>query len=194
MQANANSPNFHAGPEYVKNDVHLSYRYYTYPTESGLVSAGVLNVMFTIDAPARRVWPHFKDFNLWHKPYGYSYTGVVGDLEGKTFELDVGGKNNYKPSTYEVLRVIPQQLMIFSETVPSDGRTGGMRAGFHAFTLNEFGNKTVITYGGDHATRTDAKTDDEALIPWREFSLKVLPMWHDSFIPTLKGLVAEAQR
>ena len=191
MSASALSPKFLPGPQYIQDDVHLGYKFYNYPTELGLVSAGVLSVMFTVDAPVREVWPYFKDFNLWQNGYGYTYSGVVGDLEGRSFELDVGGKNNYKPATYEVLRVIPQCLMVFSETIPEDGRTGGIRAGFHAFTLNEFAGKTVITYGGDHATRTQGKSEEEVLAPWREFSVKMLPMWSETFIPTLKSLVRE---
>lgn len=195
MVTNAQSPRFYDGPSYSKDDVRMNYQYYTYPTDSGLVSAGVLSVMFTIDRPAKAIWPIFRDFNLWQNAYGYFYSGVIGDLEGKTFTLGLGEHDQHGAKrSYEVIRVIPQHLMVFCEPIPSDGSTGGVSPGFHAFVLSGFGDKTVMTYEGDHATRTQGKTEEEALGPWRELAARVLPMWSDSFIPLLKKLVYEGSK
>jgi hypothetical protein len=187
------SPKFYEGPSYTKDDVHLGYKYYTYPIDAGLVSAGLLSVRFTIDRPAREIWPFFKDFNLWQNGYGYSYSGVVGELEGKTFKLDVGGKVNLRPYIYEVIRVIPGHLLVVSEPIPP-GSNAPVRPGFHNFILSEFGGKTVMLYEGDHVTCAPNTTEEDALGPWRELAAKVIPMWRDSFIPTLKKLVYEGAK
>src|SRR6266478_9560421 len=83
----ATAPNFYDGPADVNADVHIHQRFFAYPTDTGWVAGKTLNVMFTVEANARRVWPHLKDFNPWQNAYGNFYSGVLGDLEGQTFTL-----------------------------------------------------------------------------------------------------------
>jgi hypothetical protein len=193
QRADAKNPKWHVGPAYADKDVRIRYLYYTYPTDQGLVSAGYLSVLFSIDRPARAVWPYFKDFNLWQNPYGYYYTGVVGDLEGATFALTVGKDTPPGPHGYRVVRAIPEHMISIHQPVPADGSTGGMSPGFHSMLLTEHEGTTSVIYEGDHATRTQGKSEEEALKPWREFSDKVVLMWRDSFIPTLRKLVYDSK-
>jgi len=43
-----------------QGDTHLQLRYFTYGTDEGIVAGANLSVMFTIDRPAKDVWPHLK--------------------------------------------------------------------------------------------------------------------------------------
>src|SRR5687767_9270596 len=86
------APKYYEGPVDIAGDVHVRIRYFTYLTDEGLVSGRNTNHMFTIERPARQVWPYIKDFNLWQNAYGFYYSGVVGDLEGKFFHISAGFK------------------------------------------------------------------------------------------------------
>jgi len=89
--------------------------------------------------------------------------------------------------------VIPGHLVVVSEPIPPDSKVA-VRPGFHGFVLSEFSGKTVMLYEGDHTTCTQNTTEEDALGPWRDLASKVIPMWRDSFIPTLKKLVYEGAK
>src|SRR5688572_6851454 len=60
-------------------DICLHTRLYTYKTDTGVVAGWTMSVMFTVERPAREVWPYVKDFNLWQNAYGHYYMGVDGE-------------------------------------------------------------------------------------------------------------------
>ena len=215
--ASASSRTFYEGPSDVQGDVHLRIRYFTYQTAEGLVAGRNTNEMFTIDRPAKSVWPYLKDFNLWQNAYGFYYSGVVGDLEGRSFQISSRLKRSessdedrfeslvsakidpneplqQSPFKYDVLRVVPEHLIVISQPVPEDGSTGGVSPGFHVLMLNEHSGKTVVTFFTEHAARTQDKTEEEALAPYREGSQETLRKFRDCFIPALKKLVYEGDR
>jgi len=196
------APHYYEGPApadfNVKGDVCLHERLYTYKTDAGLVAGWTMSVMFTIDRPAKDVWPYFKDFNRWQKNHYYS--GVVGDLEGKTYSLSDKPNDTELPHGREVLRVIPEYLIVTSALLPKDGADtglpglGGITPGFSVFLLNEHGGKTVVTVfmqHGSYASRTQDMRDEEALTPWRDETMapEWQRKWRDDFIPALKKLV-----
>src|SRR5947209_2244667 len=80
------APGYYDGPNEVIGDLRLNQRYFLYRTPLGLVSGKTFSITFTIDRPTRDVWPVFKDFNLWQNSHN-GYSGVVGDLDGKSFQL-----------------------------------------------------------------------------------------------------------
>ena len=186
----------------VNGDVCLYPRLYTYETDSGLVAGWTMNVMATIDRPARDVWAYFKDFNRWQKDHYYS--GVVGDLEGKTLSLgDSPNEAESSPYRFQVLKVIPEYtIILIMLPLPKDnmpglpGLVGGRDPGFGVFTLNEHGGRTVVSVFMEHgayASRTKDMATEEALAPWRDPSNapEWQRKWRDDFIPALKKLVYE---
>jgi hypothetical protein len=191
----------HQGPERIEGDVKLNRQFFTYEIDAGLVAGSLLTVMFTIERPAKDVWPYFKDFNLWQNVYSYFYSGVIGDLEGQEFFLTPDP--NERGYRYEVIRVIPEHVMVFSEPVPGPDEDvsvpglGVVRPGFHAFMLNEHAGQTVVTGLMQHASlMADASganemSAEEALAPWAEMGVEGVQKWAEVFIPTLKRLVEE---
>jgi hypothetical protein len=172
-------------------DICLRTQLYTYRMGDKIVAGETLSVMFSIDRPAKDVWPHLKDFNLWQNAYGHYYTGVVGDLEGKPFRI--GSKpadpSAYYPNGYEVVRAIPEQLIAISQPTPPDGSNGGVSPGFHVFLLYERAGKTIISVLMNHASGHERVSEDEALAFWRQETPEYQRKWRDVFIPALKRLV-----
>jgi hypothetical protein len=185
-------PKFYEGPTDILGDVHLRQRFFTYRCSGGLIAGKTFNVMFTIERPARIVWPCFKDLNCWQNVYHHYYSGVIGDLEGKTFHLSStpDGPALYR---YKVERVIPEHLIVISQPVSDEVRAAGFSPDTHVFMLNEHGGRTVATILMQHASLLRDRTEDEALEPWRTMSRDSHMKWRDFFIPTLKKLVAGAQ-
>jgi hypothetical protein len=173
---------YYDGPALVGGDISVRRRYFTIRTETGIVAGSDLNVMFTIDRPSRFVWPHFKDFNRWQNPRHY-YSGVVGDLEGGAFAISAKPDYTTAPQRYRVLRVIPEYLIVVSQSEPGPG--------FHLFTLNDQGAETVLTVLVEHASMPQEITEQEALASWRDEQrvASLQRQWPDFFIPNLKRAV-----
>jgi hypothetical protein len=195
-----------------QGDVRMQARYFTSKTPEGLVSGCNLNVMFTVDRSASKVWSYLKDFNVWQK--GHHYSGVIGDLDGKTFYLSLspisvglkaGDEKDVFRIHYQVLKVIPECLISLYQPVP-DGKVEGfpglgrVSPGYHVFMLNEHGGKTTVTILMQHASlmeegsKSPRMTDDEAIRPWRVMTKEGLRKWRDDFIPSLKKLVYEGKQ
>jgi len=183
-------PDYIDGPGDFQQDVGIQARFFTNSTDAGLEAGAIVSLIFTIDRPAKAVWSYFKDFNLWQNATQHYYSGVVGDLEGKTFALGLD-KNDLGPQRYNVIRVVPEHFIVIHQPIPADGSTGGVSPGFHVFTLNEHGGKTVITGYMQHSTRTRGKSVEEALAYWRgaDMAPEWVRKWRDEFIPALKQLV-----
>jgi hypothetical protein len=203
LDVSATAPVFIDGQVEVIGDLQLKRQFYLYRTPDGLVSGTTFNVTCTIDRLPREVWPVFKDLNQWQNSH-HRYSGVVGDLEGKTFRISSQPDLDKWLSTYDVVRVIPEHLMVFSQPVVADDNIakelrmrhgGGVSPGFHVFTLSERDGKTDVNVLMQHARRDRNWTEDEALMPWRQ---QLAPgsqqKWRDSFIPTLKRLVHDRGR
>ncbi len=180
---------YHDGPADAIGDVRVRGRFFTQETESGLIAGATWNVMFVIDRPVKDVWPVFKDFNAWQNSFGHYYSGVVGDLEGRTFAL--GTADDLGPPRYEVLKVIPEYLIVIRQPIPDDEGNGGISPGFHAFTLSEHAGSTTITATMEHSTRTSDLSETDALRRWQEFAPEWQQKWRDIFIPALRKLVDE---
>jgi hypothetical protein len=193
-------PKYSEGLADINGDSCQHRKYFTYNTDAGFVVGTTTSVMCTIDRRARDVWPYFKDFNLWQNSYHHYYSGVVGDLEGRTVRLAVGSNldDPRRPSgEYNVIRVIPEYLIVMSQislpqTWPEHGRIEGV-GGFMAFMLNEHQAKTLITIMMQHDQSTKGKAEEEALGVWRKMAPENLMKWRDFFIPTLKRLVCEGK-
>jgi hypothetical protein len=191
----------HQGPTRVEGDLHLNRQFFTYEIDAGLVAGSLLSVMFTIERPARDVWPYFKDFNLWQSQLSHFYSGVLGDLEGEEFFLTLDkSKRGWR---YEVLRVIPEHLLVFSQPFPEPGEDisvpghGVVSPGFHVFMLNEHDGKTIVTILMQHASLmadpSEAKdmTVEEALAPWSGLGTEGVRKWAEDFVPKLRELIDE---
>ena len=208
-------PRYYDGPEDVHGDVILKQRYFTYRTDMGIVAGCDMNVMFTLDRPARVVWPYVKDFNLWQNSYGHYYSGVLGDLYSNA-DLTIGSEtfrisdrpNDPGPHQYVVLRVIPERLVVVFQPVPDEDPPltelpglRGVSPGFHVVMLSEQSRKTAVSILMEHASlmkqalTTEQLSDEEAIRPWRQANMapEWLSKWRDNFIPKLTKLVYEDQ-
>jgi hypothetical protein len=196
IEGTVHAPEYYEGLSDINGDAYQHRRYFTYRTNAGLVTGTTTSVMFTIERPAKEVWPYFKDFNLWQNSYHHYYSGVVGDLEGETVRLIIGSNLNdpNRPSAeYKVVRVIPHYLIVKSQipkpqTWAEHGRIDRI-GGFMVFMLNEHDAKTIVTILMQHDRPTNEMTEDEALGFWRKTAPENLMKWRDCFIPTLKQLV-----
>lgn len=192
------APRYYQGPSAIRGDYHVRIRYFTYETDEGLVVGRNTNHTFTIERAARDVWPYIKDFNLWQNGYGYYYTGVVGDLEGKEFyiakkDTPLANKvNETMGLSYTVLKVVPEHIIVIRQGIPEDGSTGGISPGFHVITLNEQSDRTLVTIYTEHARRTQGKNVVEALASFQAGGEETLRKFRDSFIPMLKQLVCKS--
>jgi uncharacterized protein YndB with AHSA1/START domain len=196
------NPRYYDGPSDVVGDVHLRIRYFAYETDEGLVAGRNTSHFFTIDRPVRDVWPVVSDFNRWHNPAGYFYSGVLNELYSRddrdlghgTFRITVRkeGEPDFETDDYIVLNVVPEHLIVLFQPVPADGGNGGISPGFHTITLNEHDRKTLVTFYTEHASRTTDKTEEEALEPFRATADETLRRFRDVFIPTLKRLVEKS--
>jgi hypothetical protein len=191
----------HQGPRRDEGDLHLNRQFFTYEIDAGLVAGSLLSVMFTIERPAKDVWPYFKDFNLWQNQLSHFYSGVVGDLEGDEFFLTLDkDKRGWR---YDVLRVIPEHVMVVSQPFPEPGEDvsvpghGVVSPGFHVFMLNEHEGKTVATILMQHASLMadaaagETMTAEEALEPWSGMGVEGVRKWAEDFVPTLRKLIDE---
>jgi len=194
-------PNTYQETPVSQGDIHISAQYFAYETAEGLVSGTTIDVMFTIDRPAREVWPVFKDFTRWQK--GHLYSGVLGDIEGKMFYLsaDPSAAGVKEPGQkeirilYQLVKVIPEHLIILSQPVETERVSvfpglGRVSPGYSVFTLNEHGGKTTITGLMNHASLMQepgqVMLDEEAIQPWRAMMQEGIRKWRDEFIPDLK--------
>jgi hypothetical protein len=205
-QATRPQPKYHEAIDETHGDVRLHTRLFTLRNELGLVVGNRTSVTFTIDAPAAAVWPFAGDWNTWQAPFNHHYSGVLADLEGQTFALTDTPDDAEHPAAYEVLKVMPEYLIVINQPVLSEeehvkyGLPGyaGTSPGFHVLMLSEFDGKTTVNVLMDHATvaarPSDPElSDEDALAPWLEPGM--VPEWHrkwrDDFIPLFKKLVAE---
>jgi len=189
-------PKVHDAFTEVDDDLRLHGRYYTYVSDDGLVVGVTLSCMCVVDRPVREVWPLYKDFNLWQSSYDHHYSGVVGDLEGKTFTLRIG---DVQIPGYRVIRSIPEYLIVFDQPPTDDlpdafPGLGIVSPGFMSFGIDEYEGRSEIAVFMEHASvmaRTadiDATTEEDAIGPWRPMLTDGVRKWRDVFIPNLKEL------
>lgn len=199
IEATVPERTYYEGPTDINHDEKICARYFTYKTELGLAAGDCYCIMFTIDRSAKEVWRYLRDFNLWQNEHNHYYSGVLGDLEGKTFSIS-NRRDDPGPHYYEVLKVIPEYLIVINQPVPLDGTSaglpglGGISPGFHIFMLNEYDGKTTVSVFMQHVARAETQNESNAVEPWRELVERdAQPKWRDGFIRTLKRLVYEGR-
>lgn len=182
-------PTYYDGSVEIKDDVRLHARYYVQNAGDARLVGCVVSIAFRLDRLAKDVWPYFKDSNLWHNCGGYHYSGVLGDLEGKTFRISPQ-PNEAGPHQYRVVKVIPEHLIVWEQPGPWDGGPQQWN-GYGVYMLNEHDGKTFVNVVMQHAIRAQDQTDEEAMDFWRGISESGQLKWRDFFIPTLKRLIAK---
>jgi hypothetical protein len=176
------------GPKDVVGDVRIQQRFYREDTAAGRVVGKTLSVLFTVDAPAARVWLHLKDFNPWQNAYGHYYSGVIGDLEGRTFRIGASADDLDGPHQYQVVRVIPEHLIVVLQPQTA---APGQSPDSHTVMLTEQDGASIVSIVMQHATLLDDPADEEeTLASWQEVARESQRKWRDIFIPTLKEQVA----
>lgn len=183
------NPKYYDAPAQIYDDVRLSRRYFTYRIGEELAAGKLASVQFTLDRPAKEVWPYFKDFNLWQNSRDHYYSGVLGDLEGRTFRLS---KTPHEPGPhqYKVAKVIPEHLIVIDQPGPWDGGPQPYD-GYSVFMLDDQDGKTLLSILMQHSIRTNDQTEEQALNYWRQMESALTGKWRDAFIPTLKKLVCQ---
>jgi hypothetical protein len=187
----ARAPRFYQGPADSRDGVELNYRYYTHPVGEELAAGLVASITFGIDRPAKEVWRHLKDFNAWQNPCDHYYSGVIGDLEGKTYRLSAQ-RNDDGPHQYRVTKVIPEHLIVTEQPGPWNGGSKPYD-GYSVFMINEHAGKSLVAITMQHAIRTRGKAEEEALSYWRQMEPALVGKWRDSFAPNLKKLVNQGK-
>ncbi|WP_224386321.1 hypothetical protein [Pseudonocardia sp. ICBG1293] len=178
-------------------------RYFCYDTEAGFVAGANVSVVFTFDAPVGLVWDVIQDFNNWANSADYYYLlGNLGRMEGQGFRIGASPADT-GPNQYVVTKVIPEFMLVISQPVPEGndlGRGfeighGGVSAGAHVVTLDEFAGTTVVNFFMEHASIMagpgEATRDEDVLDPWREMTESADWKWRDHFIPAMRASVAE---
>jgi hypothetical protein len=199
VEATATPRTYYDGPEDVNGDEKIRARYFSAQTAEGLLVGDTYSVLFTVDRPAKEVWRVLKDFNLWQNEHQHYYSGVLGDMEGQTFRLCTK-PGEPGPHYYEVVKVIPEYLLVINQPIPTDGTTagfpglGGVSPGFHVFMLNEHEGKTTVSVFMQHAARAEGQNVEQALAPWREIVEKdAQRKWREDFIRTFKRVVYQGR-
>lgn len=178
------------GVEESAEGAHFNFRYYMRGAGEARTVGTIATMSFSVDAPVAVVWPIFKDSNLWHNAGGYYYSGVLGDLEGRTFRLSKA-PNEDGPHQYRVIKVIPEHLIIFEQPGPWEG--GALPYdGYGVYELSEHDGRTTVTVLMQHANRPGAQSNEAAIGFWRPVVAAGHTRWRDVFIPTLRARVARA--
>ncbi|MFK8021575.1 MAG: hypothetical protein AB8B86_17570 [Pseudomonadales bacterium] len=176
---------------------------FSYNNGADEVVGTTTSVHFTLDRPAKVVWPIFQNFNLWQTQEGVSFTGAFGDKEGELEYLIYHVGNREKVSidnsmAFIVQQLVPEHVIVLHsplwERVGADGkRLGNRHEGKNVFMLSEVNGKTTVTAVMEHAYHyygADAKSNAEAGLKQR---LKIAQnrkrdIW-EGFVPRLRQLV-----
>src|ERR1700733_10475430 len=161
LEGTALSPTFYEGPDVITGDLRQRRRYFTYRDGASVAAGYAVSLMFTIDRPAKDIWPYFKDFNRWQNVHQHYYSGVVGDLQGQLVRFS-DTPNEPGPSQYKVLRVIPEHLIVIEQRGPWEGGSEPYD-GYSVFMLNEHAGKTMLTIMLQHSIRTEDAFNESAL-------------------------------
>jgi hypothetical protein len=124
------------------------------------------NVQFTVDRPAAKVWPVFKDFNLWQNDFGHYYSGAFGEKVGHLIHL-TNKPQGAPESFYIVVHVIPEHLLVLSQPILEID--GIKHIGTHAFILTDNSDKTVVTGVMQHAKRAVNLNVEETIAHYESF-------------------------
>ena len=201
IDATAVPRTYYEGFSDINTDEKIHQHYFTAPSESGLVAGVSASVMFTVDKPARDVWPIISDFNIWQREFDHVYSGVLAQLEGKTFSLGIkrAPTDPPRPHYYEMVKVIPEHLLVINQPVPKDGTTAGfpgipgVSPGFHIFMLNEHGDQTTISIYMEHAACAGTSDVQQAIEPWKKLVPEWQRKWREDFIRALKKSIREGR-
>lgn len=173
------------------NDVGAGHsirqRFFVSSDSRPLVAGIELDVQFVVARPPAEVWPIFQDFNAWHQPKNY-YSGCVGGLEGKTFDLfNVGEEVGFH---YHVLKVIPERLIVTLGPLPRSGHE--YAGGISVFAMTGELETSVsclleLAYVPSHGDVDRCLDELETFAPF------VQAKWVEQFIPKLRAIVEAAR-
>lgn len=151
-----------------------------------------VDITVTLAYPVRKIWPIFKDFNLWMNRYGFFWDRLPADNENAYVHL--AGSDDSKPderaqSRYIVRKVIPEQLLYFdSQPLPIEGKDG-VWTGHNLFSLHDEGMRTKINFFMEHSYYSETLSIEELRACAREVVEAGLVFWRDYFIPDLVAAV-----
>lgn len=148
---------------------------FSYRNGADEVVGTTTSVHFTLDSPAKRVWPTFQNFNLWQKQKGVSFSGPFGDKEGEMEYLmyQEGHRETVtidNAMAFNVQQIVPEHVIVLHsplfERVGADGkRLGSRHEGKNVFMLTEVNGKTTVTAVMEHSYHyygPDAKRNAQA--------------------------------
>jgi len=156
----------------------------------------VLDVSITLAHPVRKVWPVFKNFNLWMNRFGYFWESVPGDNEDRYVQLSdqpwpngAKTRSGVSATKYIVRRVIPQSLIYF-DSLPAPIGVGkdGVWTGHNVVSLYEEGAQTKIGFLMEHTWYSETMGIAELRAEASAMS-KGEVFWRDFFIPDLVSAV-----
>jgi|ERR1700722_8414739 len=162
----------------------------------------VLEVNISVAHSVRRVWPIFKNFNLWMNRYGYVWEGLPADNENRFVYLGNTGASNDSAygsdgskTKYVVRKVVPEQLIYFdSFPCPLVGKNG-LWSGHNVMSLYEQDGRTCISVFMEHTWYSEIMTIEALRAEAREIMFTTaVNFWRDFFIPDLLSQIEKANR
>jgi len=157
----------------------------------------ITDISMKVSHPVRRVWPVFKNFDLWMNRFGYAWDGLPADNENNYVYLrNTGASNDLKYGSdgsrtkYVVRKVIPEQLIYFDSVPVPLVDKNGLWTGHNLMSMKEENGQSVISIFMEHTWYSETMTIEElrAEARWAMFEASVV-FWQNYFIPDLTSLI-----
>ena len=154
--------------------------------------------MFTIDQPAKKIWPYFRNFNLWMAGSTYNTDNLEEEV-GNTIYFSINDDKNFSSVVEDtetfrkymrVHKVVPEQLLVMDSLTLDEKNISSP----YIFSFHEHGGKTTIRLFAVYAPAWIPKNKKDELVS----SLKVMfdntdMRWQDVYVPRLKQLVDDGE-
>lgn len=214
LQASAKSgtrakPEMHNVFVHGNDRIPLRREVISYLEDGNIVVGTILSLHFTLNKPAKEVWPIFQNFNLWQNQSGYYYSGDFGDSEGGLGYLMFSsrpGASFDRSQAFIYQQVIPEHsITAYAPAFESVDEKGVLRGykhiGKHSLMLTDIKGKTVVTavfqhnniFGPDNHDKAKAYLASTVKAEQEKERKNIKDKWETSFEPKLRALVEGKQ-
>jgi hypothetical protein len=159
----------------------------------------VMDVLVTLAYPLEKVWPIFKDFDLWQNRWGFYWDSVPANNENNIVTIvNKAGANDYKygkegygkeGTRYIVRKVIPEQVIYFDALPTPLVGIDGCWTGHNVVSLREDRGQTKISFLMEHTMFSATAALDALRTELKQAITTVIGFWRDYFIPDINAAV-----
>ena len=164
-------------------------------TKSLRAVEAILDISVTLSHPVGKVWPIFKNWNLWMNRFGYEWDGLPADNENNFVYLRNTGASNdlqyAKDRTTYIVRKVIQEQLIYLESLPTAivGKDE-VWTGHNVLSLKEENGTTTVSVFMEHAWYSETLSIDDLRAEARGLMFdSAVGFWRDYFVPDLTSLV-----